>query len=485
MLNRRKFLHHAGLAAASAIVGRSVLAASETSKRSKPNFLIIMADDCTYNDLPLYGGQNAATPNINKLASEGLVFNHAYLGSAMCQPCRAELYSGLYPMRNGCAWNHSASRPDITTIPHHLGALGYRVGLAGKVHVKPDKAFPFTNVEGFDANCVRNPTRPHNLQGITRFMGKNQNQPFCLVVALVEPHVPWVMGDASQYLPRKVKLPPNIADTPRTREDFSRYLAEITYMDKQVGDILKVLKQTGRADDTLVLFTSEQGSQFPGCKWTNWDTGLHTALIACWPGRIAAGRRTDAMVQYADVLPTLVNAAGGDAAEHNYDGTSFLPVLLGNAYTHRKFVYGMHNNIPEGPAYPVRTVSDGKYRYIRNLTPDEIYIEKHLMGWAGKGELNNPYWATWVSNAWDDPKTYNLVKRYMHRPAEQLYDTAKDPYELNNLANDPAFSDIKARLSAELDRWMKEQGDPGATQDTHEAIQAARQGKHLYGATVR
>ena len=483
MLSRRKFLQHAGLAAASATFGSGVLAFADSAKQAKPNFLIIMADDCTYNDLPVYGGQNAATPNIDQLASEGLVFNRAYLGSAMCQPCRAELYSGLYPMRNGCAWNHSASRPNITTMPHHLGALGYRVGLAGKVHVKPDKTFAFTKVGGFDASCVRNPTRPHNLQGITRFMADNQSQPFCLVVALVEPHVPWVMGDASKYPPEKLKLPANMADTPRTREAFSRYLAEITYMDKQVGEILEVLEGSGRADDTFVLFTSEQGSQFPGCKWTNWDTGLHTALIARWPGRIAAGKRTDALVQYADVLPTLVNAAGGDAAKHNYDGTSFLPVLLGNEPKHRKFAYGMHNNIPEGPAYPIRTVSDGQYRYIRNLTPDEIYIEKHLMGWTGNGELNNPYWATWISNAWNNPNTYNLVKRYMHRPAEQLYNTAKDPYELKNLANDPASSDIKARLSTELDRWMKEQGDPGAPQDTHEAIQAARRGKHMYGAT--
>jgi len=103
------------------------------------------------------------------------------------------------------------------------------------------------------------------------------------------------------------------------------------------------------------------------------------------------------------------------------------------------------------------------------------------MGWAGNGELNNPYWATWIRDSWNNPNTYNLVKRYMHRPAEQLYNTAEDLYELKNLTDDPAFSDIKARLSAELDRWMKEQGDPGAPQDTHEAIQAARRGKHMYG----
>ena len=98
----------------------------------KPNVLVIMGDDCTYNDLPLYGGENALTPNLDKLAAEGLTFNRAYLAEAMCQPCRAELFTGQYPMRNGCAWNHSASRGTVTSMPQHLGALGYRVGLGGQ-----------------------------------------------------------------------------------------------------------------------------------------------------------------------------------------------------------------------------------------------------------------------------------------------------------------------------------------------------------------
>ncbi|VAW27397.1 heparan N-sulfatase, partial [hydrothermal vent metagenome] len=180
----------------------------------RPNFLIIMADDCTYNDLPLYGGQNAKAPNIDLLASQGLTFNRAYLSVAMCQPCRAELFTGQYPLRNGCAWNHSASRPTTKSIPHYLSKLGYRVGIAGKVHVEPASAFPFEAVPGFDGNCVRNPTLAHDVGGIVKFMGADTTQPFCLVVALVEPHVPWVMGDASQYPPNGIKLPPNIADTP-------------------------------------------------------------------------------------------------------------------------------------------------------------------------------------------------------------------------------------------------------------------------------
>lgn len=447
----------------------------------QPNVLIIMADDCTYNDLPVYGGQNAKTPHIDNLAAEGLTFNRAYLAEAMCQPCRAELFSGQFPMRNGCAWNHSASRSTVTSMPQHLGRLGYRVGLAGKVHVSPRKAFPFEEVPGFDKNCVRNPTEAHDLAPIRRFMERDGGQPFCLVVALVEPHVPWVMGDASQYPPGKIKLPPNIADTPRTRQDFGRYLAEITYMDGQVGQILSVLEETGLSDETLVLFSSEQGSQFPGCKWTNWDTGIHTALIARWPGRIEGGLRTDAIVQYADVLPTLMVLAGDEPKAQAYDGTSFAGVLYGEHGAHRDYAYGIHNNIPEGPRYPIRTVTDGEWRYIRNLLPDEIYIEKHLMGIQGRGELNNPYWSTWIAQAWDNPHTYRVVKRYMSRPAEELYHTANDPYEMTNLAGAPAHAAIKEKLSAKLDAWMKAQGDPGAPQDTHEAHRAAREGKHLYG----
>lgn len=453
----------------------------EQSAFGKPNFLIIMADDCTFNDLPLYGGKNAKTPNIDRLAAQGLTFNRAYLAEAMCQPCRAELYSGQYPTRNGCAWNHSASRSETKSLPHFLRPLGYRVGLAGKGHVKPQKAFPFKKVKGFDPNCVRNPTQAHDMAAVKEFIAQKHTAPFCLVVALVEPHVPWVMGDASQYPAAEIQLPPNIADTPRTRDDFGRYLAEITYMDGQVGELLRALDDAGQAEDTIVIFTSEQGSQFPGCKWTNWDTGLHTALVVRWPGKVTAGERTDAIVQYADVAPTFLAAAGGDGAQFDFDGSSFLGVLTGAEKKHREFAYGVHNNVPEGPPYPTRTVTDGSFRYIRNLLPNELYIEKHLMGQRGNGELNNPYWATWIFTTGENPRNYDLVKRYMLRPAEQLYHTAEDPFEMRNLASDPEFAAVRKRLSQELDGWLEAQGDPGAAQDTKRAIEAARRGRHLYG----
>ncbi len=450
-----------------AILLHGMTSCSQAAER--PNFLIIMADDATARDLPLWGGQNVKTPYLDQLGAEGLIFDRAYVAMSMCLPCRTELHTGLYPMRSGACWNHSAARPGTRSTCHWLGDLGYRVGIAGKTHLVPQASFPFEMVEGYQRNCVA-PTAEHDPTGIREFMGRDPNQPFCLVVALVVPHVVWTVGDPGHFDRKTLKLPPNLADLPQTREDFARYLAEIEYLDIQVGEVLATLEATGRTNDTLVLFTSEQGAQFPGCKWTNWDTGVHTGMVARWPGRIAPGKRTDAIIQYADVLPTLIEAAGGIVDSANFDGSSFLPVLLGRKNTHRQYAYAMHNNVPEGPPYPIRSVCDGKFRYIRNLTPEATYIERHIMGL----EEHNPYWARWMYMAGENQQAYRLIHRYMRRPAEELYHTSEDPSEMKNLAGDPAFAEVKARLSAELDRWMTSQGDPGVALDTKEAWQAVK-----------
>lgn len=452
-------------------LGADARAASEA-----PNILIVVADDCTYSDLPFHGGENAKTPHLSKLAEESTVFRRAYVSMSMCSPSRSELYTGRYPLRNGCAWNHGHSRPGTRSLPHHLGELGYRVGLAGKTHIAPREVFPFESVPGFDDDCVRNPTRPHDLEGVRKFITRDPEQPFCLVVALTEPHAPWVMGDASAYPPDRLKLPPYLADTPRTRRDFSRYLAEITYMDSQAGELLALLEQLRLNERTLVLFTSEQGAQFPGNKWTNWDSGLHTSLIARWPGVVPAGRVTDALVQFADVVPTLVEIAGGKADAAGFDGSSFAPVLRGDSESHREFAFGMHQNHPEGPPYPIRSVTDGEWRYIRNLTPERLYIERHLMGRTE----HNGYWPTWMYQAADNPKALMLLERFIKRPAEQLYHTAVDRFEMTNLADDSAHAEIKRRLSAELERHMADQRDPGAELDSPEAFRASVDGKPIH-----
>jgi len=440
----------------------------------RPNILLIMGDDATYKDLALYGGRNVKTPHIDRLASEGVVFESAFLSIAMCNPCRTELYTGLYPARNGSCWNHSAARPGTRSIVHYLGDLGYRVGLAGKKHVGPAKSFPFEKVPGVTPGCTH-PNPQFSTAGMAEFMGRDARQPFCLVAGLIEPHAPWTVGRPDHFKPNQLDLPPFMADTKVTRTDYAKYLAEIEVLDTEVGAILRALDSSGQADRTLVIFTSEQGGQWPGCKWTNWNTGVHTGFVVRWPGRAGPGRRTEAMIQYADVAPTLIEAAGGDAKAADLDGSSFLPVLLGATDRHRRYAYFMHNNIPEGPPYPIRAVTDSTYHYIRNLASDALYIEKHLMGqnqW-------HAYWPTWVFESTFNERTRRLVNRYMRRPPEQLYRLDSDPFEMTNLAADTGHADAKKRLSAELDRWMKEQGDPGAALDTQAEWSASKQGKHF------
>ncbi len=307
---------------------------------ARPNILIIMADDCTYNDLSVYGGTNVKTPNIDNLASNGLVFDKAFVTMSMCAPCRAELHTGRYPMNNGVCWNHSPARSEIKGSGQHLKSLGYRVGLAGKAHLNPTEVYQFERIEVDESH--------YKLEEISKFISRDEN-PFFLTVGSHMPHAPWTFGDATHFNPQTIPLPSYIADTKESRSDFCKYLAEIEFLDNQIGRLLDVLEKSGKAKNTIVLFTSEQGSQWPGCKWTNWNPGLHTGIIVKWPGMVSAGKRTDAIVQYVDVLPTLLDIAGDNAVKKEFDGRSFLPVLQGKTQKHREYAYFMHNNIPEGP----------------------------------------------------------------------------------------------------------------------------------------
>jgi len=433
----------------------------------RPNFLFIMADDCTYNVLGCYGGRNVATPNIDRLAADGMQFRYAYVAMAMCAPCRHELYTGLYPVRNGSAWNHSVARPGTKSVCHHLGELDYRVALAGKVHVGPVDTFPFIKLPGFDPRST-SPTADYDCGPIREFMADDAG-PFCLFVCSTNPHAPWTVGDASVFDRAQLELPPVFADTEVVRERYAHYLAEVAELDRQVGDILASLEESGRAADTLVVFCSEQGWQFAGAKWTNWDLGLHTALVARWPGRIAPGSVTDALVQLADVVPTFVEAAGGDPSAAQFDGTSFLDVLLDEKPEHRRYVYGMHNNVPEGPPYPIRTIRTREFRYIMNLTPDAQYVEKHI-----EMPDRSEWWVSWKEAARTDPHASRMMDRFYYRPAEELYRTNDDPFELANLADEAELATTKAELRGELIRWMDEQRDTGISMDTEESLQENR-----------
>ena len=262
-------------------------------------------------------------------------------------------------------------------------------------------------------------------------------------------------------------------DTKETREAYARYLAEIEVLDEQVGKTIQILKDENIYDNTIVIFTSEQGSQFPYCKWTNYDNGVHTAFVVRWKGVTKPGTRTNALIQYCDVLPTLLDAVGGNS--EGFDGTSFLPVLKDATTSHRKYAYFMHNNFPEGPSYPIRSVTNGNFHYVHNLSSSNLFIEKHMMGFPE----HTGYWSSWMFSVTNSDKNYSLVSKYMQRPEIELYETAKDKYERDNLAGNEKYAEIQKLLSEELSNWMNKLGDPGAVIDSKKEFNAQKKGEHF------
>ena len=425
----------------------SIVWLAQAQAASKPNMVFIIADDCTYRDIGCYGGQ-ARTPHIDKLATEGMRFTRCFQAAPMCSPTRHNIYTGLYPVKSGAWPNHTRAYPHVKSIVHHLRPLGYRVTQTGKTHINPRTVFPFENFGG-----GKNP----DMKYIDRLFAETAKggKPFCLFACSNEPHSPWNKGDASAYPPAKVKLPPYLVDTPRMRSDFSNYLAEITYYDSQVGEIVGLLEKHGLSKNTLVMVVSEQGNGFPFAKWTCYDHGLQSAMIVRWPGKVKAGAVTDAMVEYVDVTPTFI-AAGGGKPIKGLDGKSFLPVLRGETQTHKQHVFGIMTTrgINNGTdAFAIRSVRDTRYKLILNLNHESKFTNACTASPAFKSMV--------AKAAAGDATAKRLVHAYHHRPAVELFDLKTDPLEMTNLAGQTDLKKVETHLRAELAAWMKAQGDEG------------------------
>jgi len=331
---------------------------------TRPNFVVIMADDCTYRDLGTYGGQ-AETPNLDKLAGEGMKFNRCFQATAMCAPTRQNLLTGIYPIRNGAYANHTQSHDHIKSIVHHLKPKGYRVALTGKRHIGPESVYPFEYSDN---------TNDPDFGFINDFVIDNLNidKPFCLFAMCSSPHVPWTYGDTSIYPVDQIKLAPYLIDTRDIRKAYSMYLAEISYFDRQVGDILQIIDNQQIRENTVVLVLSEHGNLFPFEKWTCYDGGLQSALLVRYPGKIEPGSETNAMVEYVDIVPTILDMAH-TKPRSRLDGKSFKSVLYGNTEAHKDFVFGVQttrgiNNATQ--AFGIRSIRNDSLKYILNLFPE-------------------------------------------------------------------------------------------------------------------
>ncbi len=416
-----------------------LLAAADEPK-SRPNFLFFMTDDLNKEYYDCYGGQLGATPAVSALAKEGMVFENAFTGQAICAPSRSMLYTGKYPLRNGAFKNHSAVYNDTRSVCHYLRDLDYDVILCGKSHVKPDRAFPWT-ISMHNEKPAGSPehyTRPAlPADQLENYFANTRDRSFCVMANSYYPH-----GEH----PNKTKFSPDSIPLTRFKENNSlnrkseaSFAQAIKNGDDEFAGVLKLLKKYDLENNTVVFYASDHG-RFG--KFTLYDRGLNVPFVIRWPGVVKPGTRTDALVSFADVLPTMLEIAGSKRVD-DFDGKSFAPLLKGETNSHRDYVHGVMTNqgIIHAHVFPGRMIRSNQYKYICNYNAMEVVDRKKNLSDAMAQFLRMG------------------AQRHPGVPEEELFDVIADPNEESNLASNPSFQEIKKKLRNDLQEWLVSQND--------------------------
>ena len=442
---------------------KSVIDSKKVHDDSPPNVILFLADDTNWFDIGPYDRlydytpKNAITPNIDKLAREGMIFTSAFTSTAMCSPTRQQLYTGIYPVKNGAYPNHGDAYTGTKSLVHYFKDSGYQVALAGKGHIAPQSVYPFKKI-GKEAKDNSGEST-FGIEAVSEFISGSQNKPYFLVIASHNTHGPWSRGDRSKYSAKNINVPSFMIDTPQFRNDLVRYYAEISDLDREVGLVEKALAANGQKDNTIFIFTSEHGAGMPFAKFTTYDAGLKVAFIMRWPNEINADTKSDALIQYVDVVPTLLELANKQAPE-NIDGKSFKKVIFNPDLPHRDLVYGVHTtrNIRGGSNYPIRSIRDKTHKLILNLLHESKFENSGTKGIKlGRGMLGDWYKAGQAGNK----RALEKVARITKRPKMELYNIQNDPFEEYNLIDEPGSETIVEALLPSLIAWMDDQGDLG------------------------
>jgi N-sulfoglucosamine sulfohydrolase len=443
------------------------LAAAE---RQAHNVVLLVADDLGLQ-LGCYGDKKVRTPNLDRLARDGVRFTHAFAAVSSCSPSRSTLYTGLHTHTSGQyglahAEHNYHTRDGIPSLPGLLGKKGYRTGIVGKVHVRPRSVYPF------DVEILKDPGDDRDVarlaEGARRFFRDCGDRPFALVVGFPDPHrsaggfgnekkYPGVTEVA--YKPGDVTVPSFLPDRPEARRDWAGYCQAVSRLDQGVGLVLDALRQSGHASDTLVIFLSDNGPPFPGAKTTLYDHGIHLPLIISSPMQKRRGGTNNALVSWIDILPTILDWTGVKAPP-GLTGRSLLPILGEENPTGWDVVYGSHQCHEVTMYYPMRMVRTRKHKYLRNLACKLDYpIAEDLYG--------SPTWQG-ILRRGDKKVGERDLDHFVHRPAEELYDLEADPHELKNVAAAPRYAEVLGDLRERLKEWQRRTRDPWLVKDRHE-----------------
>lgn len=421
-----------------------VICGSVSIATEKPNIVLYIADDHGRNDSSVYDDSSLAiTPNMAKLASQGLTFNNAFVASPACGPSRSALMSARWPARNGAEHNHEQPKPATQTMVQLMKAAGYEVACFGKVH--HSGWITMLGVDHSDRS-VKNLEK-----AVSAFLvARTSKKPLLLIVGDTRTHAPWNPHDTYQGV--NLKVPDRWVNTPDTRRLWENYLGEVTDVDTTLGNIDRIAREHFQSNDFLSIYTSDHGHAWPFGKWNLYDWGTQVAFHARWPGKIAAGSQTDAMISWIDIFPTLLDLAG-ETVPDKIDGQSFAGVLLGKTDTHRKLIFTTHSGDGKMNVYPIRSVRDARFKYIRNIHPEAFHTTHTDMQ---RRPTHGSFFTEWETAAKTDEHARAVVDKFQRRPAVEFYDIVSDPQETRNLAADPDYAADMSRMATSLDDWMAE-----------------------------
>lgn len=437
-IGRRAFLQRCGALAAAAgaateLKAAAAPAATGTATR-RPNIIYLHSHD-TGRYLQPYGYAVPA-PNLQKLASTGVLFRRAFSAAPTCSPSRAALLTGESPHRCGMLGlvNHGFTLGQPAHhLAHTLKRAGYETAVAGVQHILIQE-----ELAGYDHNLKAGNRAATVTPAAVNFIRGPRTQPFFFAVGFFETHRPFPPPGPRED-PRFTLPPAPLVDTPEARADMAAYHASVRVLDTAIGSILAAVEQAGLADDTLILYSTDHGISFPEMKVDLRDAGTGVSLIMRGPREFAGGKVVDALVSQLDLYPTLCDVAG---AEHPgwLEGRSLLPLLRGEVPAIRDEVCAEVNY---HAAYePKRAVRTERWKYIRNY-----------------GDFPHPV----VSNVDDSPSKQLWVDhgwRQRAVPHEELYDLFFDPHEAHNLAGNAEHRATLDEMRGRLDRWMQGTADP-------------------------
>ncbi|MEM9366689.1 MAG: sulfatase-like hydrolase/transferase, partial [Planctomycetota bacterium] len=428
---------------------------------SKPNILVYLSDDHSQFDSSLYGNDNIPTPEFERLAASGMTFTHAFVASPSCAPSRAAMLTGLMPARNGAEANHTYPRPGTHSLIADLQDAGYQVAAFGKVaHGGPKQVASY----GFDHIGKERTIQKVRGEVEAWLTQRKSKKPLCLFVGTQNPHVPWTSPPT--FDPAEVAFPPHHLDTPATREHRAAYYQEIKELDAFLGE-LRAIAANSLGENTLFIHTSDHGSQWPFGKWNLYDYGIRVPFIAAWGGKIAPDTRSDAMISWVDLLPTLIDITGG-TTPGNLDGQSFANVLLGKASQHRDVIFTTHTGDTVKNIFPIRSIRTREWKLVHNLHPEFAFTNHSDLD---RKPQAGAYWNEWTELAKVDERAKRIVDQYYQRPEWQLFHVSQDRWEQTNLIDEPEHAARVTELKRRLRSWMAEQGDQQLVQSEPRRLQ--------------